>query len=87
MSWFACFELVFHRSASVATCRQTVEGFSLATPETTFQDAVVVSAPRASAPKEYTNSSRQAEGFVGDLLDLSIDEFLIEGPTVFSVTG
>ena len=30
MSWFACFELVFYRLASVATCRQTVETFSLA---------------------------------------------------------
>ncbi len=39
---------------------------------TTFEHAVVVSA---------------AEDFAGDLLDLAIDEFLIEGPTVFLVTG
>jgi hypothetical protein len=29
VSWFACFELVFYRLASVATCRQKVETFSL----------------------------------------------------------
>ena len=29
----------------------------------------------------------KAEDFAGDLLDLAIDEFLIEGPTVFLVTG
>ena len=39
MSWFACFELVFHRLASVATCRQTVEAFSLA--QSTAWDASV----------------------------------------------
>jgi hypothetical protein len=64
-----------------------VEGFSLAKSETTFKHAVVVSALRAAGPKQYTNSSRQAEHFAGDLLDLAIDEFLIEGPTVFLVTG
>ena len=62
-------------------------GLSLAKSETTFKHVVVVSALRASAPKEYTNSSRQAENFVGDLLNLAIDKFLIEGPTVFLVTG
>jgi len=80
VSWFACFELVFYRLASVATCSQKVEtfslsqstawqrmakvgsgsgshlspdggGFSLATPETTFQDAVVVLALRAAKLK------------------------------------
>jgi hypothetical protein len=64
-----------------------VEGFSLAKSATTFQHAVVVSALRAAGPKQYTNSSRQAEDFAGDLLDLANDEFLIEGPTVFVVTG
>jgi hypothetical protein len=64
-----------------------VEGFSLAKSATTFQHAVVVSALRAAGPKQYTNSSRQAEDFAGDLLDLANDEFLIEGPTGFVVTG
>ena len=72
---------------TVATSRQTVEGFSLAKSATTFQHAVVVSALRAAALKDYTNLSLQAEDFAGDLLDLAIDEFLIEGPTVFLVTG
>jgi hypothetical protein len=64
-----------------------VEGFSLAKSETTFKHAVVVSALRAAALKDYTDSSRQAEDFAGDLLDLAIDEFLNAGPTVFLVTG
>jgi len=59
----------------------------LAKSETTFQHAVVVSALRAATLKEYTNSGSQAENFAGDLLDFAIDEFLIEGPTVFLVTG
>jgi hypothetical protein len=62
-------------------------GLSLAKSETTFKHAVVVSALRAAGPKQYTNSGRQAEDFVGDLVNLAIDEFLIEGPTVFLVTG